>query len=71
MRNSTCLGGGKPGKSSGKTSGYSLTTGMSLIFGSAAFLSTMCARKATHPFCKHFLDFRQLIILNGVSRFSP
>ncbi|MFS7962903.1 hypothetical protein Hanom_Chr08g00731951 [Helianthus anomalus] len=44
---------------------------MSSIFGSAAFLSTMCARKATHPFCKHFLAFRQLIILSGVSRFSP
>ncbi|MFS7929583.1 hypothetical protein Hanom_Chr04g00334201 [Helianthus anomalus] len=44
---------------------------MSSIFGSAAFLSTMCARKAAHPFCKHLRAFRQLIILKGVSRFSP
>ncbi|MFS7911867.1 hypothetical protein Hanom_Chr02g00123151 [Helianthus anomalus] len=68
--NSTCLWGGNPSKSSGKTSGYSFTTGMSSIFGSAASLSTMCARKATHPFCKHFQAFKQLIILKGVSCFS-
>ncbi|MFS7912839.1 hypothetical protein Hanom_Chr02g00134571 [Helianthus anomalus] len=71
MWNSTCLCGSNPGKSSGKTSGYSFTTGMSSIFGSTTSLSTMCAKKATHPFCKHFLAFRQLMILRGVSRFSP
>ncbi|KAF5818780.1 hypothetical protein HanXRQr2_Chr02g0070021 [Helianthus annuus] len=70
MWNSTCLGGGNPGKSSGKTSGYSFTIGMSSIFGSAASLSMICAKKATHPFFKHFLAFKQLMILNGVSRFS-
>ncbi|MFS7939993.1 hypothetical protein Hanom_Chr05g00458421 [Helianthus anomalus] len=71
MWNSTCLWGGNPGKSSRKTSGYSFTIGMSSIFGSAVSLSMMCARKATHPFCKPFRAFRQLMILKGVSCFSP
>ncbi|MFS7950947.1 hypothetical protein Hanom_Chr07g00589241 [Helianthus anomalus] len=71
IRNSTYRCGGSPGRSSGKTSGNSFTTGISSSFGSSSFLSTTCARKATHPFLKHFYAFMQLMIRRGASRFSP
>ncbi|MFS7897881.1 hypothetical protein Hanom_Chr00s013561g01750971 [Helianthus anomalus] len=38
--NSTCLSGGKPGSSSGKTSGYSEITGRSSIFGLGSSIKT-------------------------------
>ncbi|KAJ0588125.1 hypothetical protein HanIR_Chr04g0170971 [Helianthus annuus] len=42
IRNSTCRSGGKPGSSSGKTSGYSEITGISSIFGFGSSMVT-CA----------------------------
>ncbi|KAJ0616208.1 hypothetical protein HanIR_Chr02g0088001 [Helianthus annuus] len=40
--NSTCLSGGNPGRSSGKTSGYSTMTGMSSILDLGSSIIT-CA----------------------------
>ncbi|KAL4585017.1 hypothetical protein LXL04_009630 [Taraxacum kok-saghyz] len=65
--NSTCRFGGNPGRSSGNTSGKSQTSGMSWIFLTSLLLSTMCAKKAGHFFCRYFCA----LMHDTIRRLSP
>ena len=71
MRNSTCLVGGKPGKSSGKTSGESRMIGMSLSFFYPDGYSVMRDKIDVCPLRRHLCAFMQEMMLHGAPLLSP
>lgn len=62
MLSSSCLDGSNPGKSFGKTSGYSRPIGMSSSFNSSSLVFIAFTKKVGYPFGKYLQVFMTFTI---------